>query len=146
MATLQRAIEIAVKAHAEQVDKAGLPYILHPLRMMEKQTTLKGKIVAVLHDVVEDTDLELDDLRTAGFDEEIVLCVDNLTRRKKPDGTKEVYLTEFIPRAKSHPISRQVKLDDIADNMDITRIDSLSEDDLGRLRRYHRARKILLED
>ena len=79
---LERAIEIAAGAHRGQQDKAGEPFILHPLRVMNACSTSSQQIAAVLHDVVEDSDLMLDDLRQEGLVEELVAAVDAMTRRE----------------------------------------------------------------
>lgn len=133
MSTLAKAIAIAAHAHLEQVDKAGAPYILHPLRMMLRLDNEAAQIVAVLHDVVEDTAITLDELRAAGFTAEIVEAVDCVTRR-----TSESYEL-FIERLQENALARQVKLADLADNMDLTRIRTLTPAALARLERYHRA-------
>ena len=138
MATLDRAIQIAAQAHEGQRDKAGDPYILHPLRMMLRMRQDEERIVAVLHDVVEDSDWTLDDLRREGFSEVVVEAVDALTRRE--DETYEA----FVERAGRYPLARQVKLADLEDNMDVTRLRSITEKDQARLDRYHRARQHLL--
>lgn len=81
MSTIERAVAIAAEAHAGQVDKAGAPYILHPLRVMLSMETVEEQVVAVLHDVVEDTHWNLDALRAEGFSESVLRAVDSLTRR-----------------------------------------------------------------
>ncbi len=133
MATLEKAILIAGHAHQGQKDKAGAPYILHPLRMMQQMETETEQVVAVLHDVVEDTTWTLEGLRGEGFSEEVIAAVDCLTRR-----TDESY-EAFIERARDNPIARRVKLADLADNMDIRRIGTLTDKDMARLKRYHQA-------
>jgi len=111
MTDLNRAIEVAVDAHLSQYDKNGEPYILHPLRVMLAQDDEVSRIVAVLHDVVEDsTSVGHGDI-LALFGESIHEAVFALTRQ---DG--ESY-EDFIQRAKSNPISRRVKIADIKDNM-----------------------------
>lgn len=135
---LNRAIILAVQAHTGQVDKGGNPYILHPLRVMLKMPDEKTRIVAVLHDVLEDTPLTLEDLRKEGFSEDILEALDHLTRREGESYKK------FIRRAKQHPISRLVKLEDIEDNSDLSRIPNPSEEDFKRLERYKWAKKELL--
>ena len=109
MPTLERAIEIARKAHEGQVDKAGAPYIGHPLRVMDRVPE-EAKIAAVLHDVVEDSSVTLSDLRAEGFPESVVEAVEALTKR--PGETYEL----FILRAASNDIARTVKLADLHDN------------------------------
>jgi (p)ppGpp synthase/HD superfamily hydrolase len=131
---LDRAILIAAQAHLRQRDRVGAPYILHPLRMMLRFNTETEMIVAALHDVVEDNpDWNFDRLRQEGFSEEIVQAVDHLTRRKQ-----ESY-EEFVERTSQNELARRVKLADLKDNMDLTRLNSLTEDDKRRLERYHRA-------
>lgn len=133
MATLERAIEIAAKAHAGQVDKAGQPYVLHPLRMMLAVTTAEARMAAVLHDVVEDTAVTLEELRDEGFPAAVISAVEALTKR---DG--EDYET-FIRRVAPNPIAREVKLADLRDNSDLSRIAEPTERDRERIRKYRRA-------
>jgi len=109
---LEDAIALACRAHRGQVDKAGKPYILHPLRVMLRLEDPAAQIVAVLHDVVEDTPVTLADLRAEGYSGEICDAVDCLTRR--PGEAYEA----FISRAAANPLSRRVKLADLEDNMD----------------------------
>ena len=130
---LEHAIALAAKAHAGQVDKAGAPYILHPLRMMLRLTTLEERMVAVLHDVVEDCGISFEQLRAEGFSDEVVAGVDALTRRE--DETYEA----FIERAGQSPLGRRVKLADLEDNSDLSRIASPTARDLERLEKYGRA-------
>ena len=140
---LAKAIALAAQAHVDQVDRAGQPYILHPLRMMMRLATQSAalrteeredaQIVAILHDVVEDTPTTLEDLRAAGFAERILAAIDCVTRREE-----ESY-DEFVTRSQSNPLARLVKLADLEDNMDLKRIGMLTDDDVARLNRYHRA-------
>lgn len=132
MSTLERAILLAVKAHEGRKDKAGAPYILHPLRLMLRMPSQAARIVAVLHDVVEDSDFSLDDLRRQGFSEDILDAVACLTRI--PGEPYE----DSIQRAWGHPLARLVKIADLEDNMDVRRLGNLKEKDLERLARYHR--------
>lgn len=132
MSSLERAIEIAAKAHRGAVDKAGDPYILHPLTLMLRFRDPDARIVAVLHDTVEDSDLTLDGLRKEGFSEGVVEAVDALTRR-----AGESY-EEFINRLRPNPLARRVKLADLEHNMDLRRIESPTSEDLERIARYHR--------
>lgn len=138
---LERAIDIAVDAHAGQTDRYGRPYILHPLRLMRQASTVAERIVAILHDVVEDNPAwTLNRLRNEGFADEIVEAVDNLTRR----GDDEPY-AEYVLRAASSPLSRRIKLFDLRDNMDLTSIPALDERAIERLRRYHAAWRALAD-
>lgn len=138
MATLERAIELAARAHAGQRDKGDQPYILHPLRVMAAMTTDAERIAAVLHDIVEDTSITFDDLVAEGFADDIVDAIRALT--KFEGETRE----QAAKRLVRDPIARAVKLADIADNMDLTRIPMPSERDHARLREYAVARDILL--
>ena len=143
MGTLARAIALAAQAHVDQVDKAGQPYILHPLRMMMRLATqmqtlstqmqVDAQIVAVLHDVVEDTPITIEELRDAGFSEQVLAALECVTRR-----ATESY-DEFVARSQSNPLARLVKLADLEDNMDLKRIGVLNERDVERLHRYHQA-------
>ncbi len=139
MATLEQAIVIAAKAHTGQVDKAGAPYILHPLRVMLSLDSPEDKIVGVLHDVVEDSPTTFEDLRAAGFSETTIQALASVTRR--PD---EAYLT-FVARAAADPIGRRVKLADLRDNTDRSRIPNPSAKDYARLERYRQAIRLLEE-
>lgn len=129
-ANLNGAIAVAVLAHAEQVDKAGEPYILHVLRVMLRMRTEEERIVAALHDVVEDTNWSLGDLHAQGFGEAVLDAVDALTRRDD-----EGY-SDYIDRVALNPLATAVKLADLADNLDPSR--SISAHPSLR-ERYHRA-------
>lgn len=131
MSTLAKAIALAAQAHVDQVDKAGQPYILHPLRMLMRLHDERAQIVAVLHDVVEDTPITFDELRAMGFSDEILTALDCVTRR-----ADESY-GEFIERARPNPLARQVKLADLEDNLDLRRMGELTAKDIARLERYH---------
>ena len=133
MSTLERAVAIAAEAHAGQVDKAGAPYLLHPLRLMLQMETLEERMVAVLHDVVEDSDWSFERLRREGFSENVLEGIDAVTRREG-----ETY-EEFVLRASRHPIGRRVKLADLRDNSDLSRIASPTEKDRERVEKYRRA-------
>ena len=133
MSTLERAIVIAAEAHAGQVDKAGAPYVLHPLRMMLRLSTSDEMIAAVLHDVVEDCGLSLEMLRADGFSEQVLEAIDSVTRR-----AEESY-EEFVLRAASNSIGRRVKLGDLLDNSDLSRIKHPTARDYARVEKYRRA-------
>jgi (p)ppGpp synthase/HD superfamily hydrolase len=134
VSTLERAIAIAAEGHAGQVDKAGAPYVLHPLRMMLSASSIDERIVAVLHDVCEDCPgWTFDRLRKEGFRDHIILALQSVTKR---DG--EIY-EDFVLRAAANPIGRQVKLADLRDNCDLSRIATPSERDLQRIEKYRRA-------
>lgn len=140
MSTIERAIEIALLAHKGQKDKSGVEYILHPLRIMERGKTEVEKICGVLHDVVEDSDWTIDDLKNEGFSEEVISVIKCLTKE-----TENENYDEFIERVAKDPIAVKVKLNDLLDNMDITRLNELTDQDLHRLNKYLRAYKKLNE-
>lgn len=133
MATLEKAIEIAAKAHAGQTDKAGAPYILHPLKVMLGVSTLEERMAAVLHDVVEDTDVTLETLRSEGFPESVLRAIQAVTKIPGED------YEAFVRRAAADPIGRKVKLADLAENSDLTRIANPTEKDHERVAKYRRA-------
>ncbi|KKW79703.1 guanosine-3',5'-bis(diphosphate) 3'-pyrophosphohydrolase [Acinetobacter sp. AG1] len=138
MATLEQAISLAAKQHEGQVDKANAPYILHPLRVMLNVPTIEHKIVAVLHDILEDTETTIEDLYQFGFQQHIIDAIVALT--KKQGETR----LEAAQRARQNPIARVVKLADINDNMDLSRIQSPTVKDFERLKEYQQVRDLLL--
>lgn len=137
MSTIERAIEIAARAHAGQVDKAGAPYIFHPLRLMLAVETPEQKMAAVLHDVVEDSALTLDDLKAEGFPAQVLEAVQALTK------TAGETRLDAARRAAQNPIARVVKLADVTDNMNLGRIAQPTEKDRARLKEYAQVRELL---
>ena len=134
MSTLERAIAIAAEAHAGQVDKAGAPYVLHPLRMMLRVSSINERIVAVLHDVCEDCQgWTFDRLRGEGFSELTIEALQSVTKRDGED------YEDFVRRAAANPIGRRVKLADMIDNSDMSRIAEPTERDFQRVEKYRRA-------
>jgi (p)ppGpp synthase/HD superfamily hydrolase len=123
---LSKAIQIAAKGHENQLDKGGESYILHPLRVMMRTDTIEEKIVAVLHDVIEDTDITYEYLRLAEFPEYILEALKSVTKNKD-----ESYM-DFVRRAKLNPIGKHVKYADLIDNMNIKRIPNPTEQDYKR--------------
>lgn len=138
MSTLERAIAIAAEAHAGQTDKAGGAYILHPLRVMLRVSTVDERIAAVLHDVVEDTTVTLEALAEEGFSAPVLAAIDALTKRP---GESRI---DAAARAAADPIARVVKLADNAENMDMSRLPSPTERDFGRLEEYKQVRALLM--
>lgn len=134
---IERAINIAVTNHYGQKDKAGAPYILHPLRIMSKFKDKECIIVAALHDVVEDTSVTLDDLLSCGFSADIVDAIDAITKRRRESYTK------FIERASKNKIARLVKIADLEDNMDLSRLKIVTDKDNERLVKYRDALRFL---
>jgi (p)ppGpp synthase/HD superfamily hydrolase len=141
-AILNDAISIAAIVHKEQIDKAGDPYILHPLRLMMKMTTDEARITAVLHDVVEDSrqhppelKWDIERLKAVGFSDEIIEAIDGLTDRIELGEDYDA----FVERASRNPISRKVKIADLEDNMNLPRMSNIGTKDLDRLACYHRS-------
>lgn len=137
MNLLEKAIGLALRAHAGQVDKGGNPYILHPLAVMHRVKTVKEKIVAVLHDVVEDCGVTREDLLTEGFDQEIVEAIFALTRKEG-----ETYM-EFVQRCSENTLAAGVKIEDITENLDLSRIPHPTETDYKRIEKYKEALVLL---
>ena len=135
---LKKAEETARKAHRGQVDKGGQPYILHPLRVAAGCEGTEEKIVALLHDVIEDTALTEEDLRTAGFSERVLQAVACLTHREG-----ESY-GAYIERICQNPLAARVKLADLSDNMNLARIPHPTEKDIARREKYERAKTRIL--
>jgi (p)ppGpp synthase/HD superfamily hydrolase len=138
--TLEVAIELAARAHAGQVDKTGRPYILHPIHLMMQMETEQEMITAVLHDVVEDTPVDFDQLVESGFSAPILDALRLLTH------SPSMPYQEYIAAIKENPLARRVKLADLAHNMDVRRLPApLSAKDLERLQKYAHAWALLTE-
>jgi (p)ppGpp synthase/HD superfamily hydrolase len=137
--TLELALQIAVKAHAGQKDKSGEPYIFHPIRVMQRCSTPKAKIVAVLHDTVEDTDVTFKDLEAAGFDSGTLDTLRLVTHEK------DVPYDEYIDALMHDPVAVEVKLADLEDNSDIRRLKEIGAKDVERLKKYLRTHRRLTD-
>lgn len=135
----EKAMQIAIKVHRGQLDKGGNDYINHPIRVSENCSLDEEKVVALLHDTIEDGDITADYLLMQGFPRGIVDAILSVSRNKD-----ESYFA-FILRCKDNPIGRRVKIADLKDNMDITRLKELTENDIERLKKYHKAYKMLNE-
>ena len=136
----QIALELAVDKHKNQTDKAGNPYILHPLHVMENVNSKEGKIVAILHDIIEDTDVTEDYLLKIGLSKRIVDAVVALTR------SEDIDYQEYIKNLSSNPLAKEVKLADLEHNMDLKRLPTLEEKDLERNRKYQIAYHYLINN
>lgn len=133
----KRALKISFEAHKNQTDKSGMPYVYHPFHLAEQMDDENSVCVALLHDVVEDTDLTLADLIQAGFPEEVT---DALALMTHDDLTPYM---EYVERLSHNPIAAKVKLADLAHNSDLTRLDVVREKDRERVLKYHRAMELL---
>jgi (p)ppGpp synthase/HD superfamily hydrolase len=138
---IESALALALEAHAGQTDKAGAAYILHPMRLASRAASPEAVMAALLHDVVEDSRFTQDDLAGRGFPPEVLEAVRRLTRRSSDS------YEEFIERCADHPLSREVKLLDLADNLETSRLTSrgieLDDADRSRIERYRAAVKRL---
>lgn len=150
--SLERAIAIAVEAHAGMTDKAGAPYILHPLRVMMAVDGEAAQTVAILHDVVEDCpDWTFERLAKEGFAKSVMDGLRAVTKLPSeeesaddlPEIRRERYFS-FVRRAAAHPIGRVVKLADLNDNLNVSRLAAITEKDTQRLGKYLEARALLL--
>ena len=137
MATLDTAVIIAAQAHQGQKDRYGVNYILHPLRVMLRFESETEMIVAILHDVIEKTEWTLKKLREQGFNDTVLKAVNLLTRQDE-----QPYM-EYIEKLRGNRIARKVKIADIEDNMNPRRMDTLSDENLEKLARLHKAWIIL---
>lgn len=134
----RKAMTIAFNAHLGQVDKSGVPYIYHPIHLAEQMETEEECVVALLHDVVEDTDISFEQLEKE-FSSEIIEALKLLTHEC------EVEYMDYVRKIKNNPIARKVKLADLHHNSDITRKDEVTEKDKERNEKYHRAIEFLNE-
>ena len=137
---LSKAINLAMQAHAGQVDKAGMPYIGHVMRVMQAGKTIDEKIVGVLHDVVEDTTWTFNALLAEGFPVHIVDALRCVTKLSDDEPYES-----FINRVKTNPLVVAVKINDLTDNMDIRRLQTLTDADVQRLRKYLKAYQSLVK-
>lgn len=137
MNDLERAISIALDAHEGETDKADKTYIRHPLRLMQQMDTEQERIVAVLHDVIEDSEYEPSEIGEM-FGNEIRNAVEALT---KPDEVD--YLDEYIPDIASNSLATKVKKADLRDNLDLTRLSELNNQMIDNIRKYHKSLEYL---
>ena len=136
----KKAIRFAFQAHEGQLDRSGLPYILHPLHLAEQMTSEDACVTALLHDVLEDTDVTVEDLRKEGFSETQIEAVELLSRSEDED------YFDYVRRIRSNALAKEVKLADLAHNRDRTRLEYISEKDEKRFQKYTEAVRILTEE
>ena len=133
----KKALKLCFEAHKDQVDKSGLPYVFHPFHLAEQMQDENTTIVALLHDVVEDTEYTLDDLRAMGFGDEVMEALSYMTH------DPAVPYMEYVARIRENDIARRVKLADLRHNSDITRLDSIDQKALDRVAKYAQAIRLL---
>lgn len=138
MEQLQNAILIATNAHNGQYDKAGAPYILHPMRVMMRMPTIEGKIVAISHDLIENTSMTIMDLVRENYPDVCTCAIDSMT--KCPSETYNSYIIRLIDDI----LAAECKLEDMRDNTNIYRLQKVAKQHLRMIAKYHRgATKIL---
>ena len=135
----KKAMKIAYNAHKEQTDKNGIPYIYHPIHLAEQMDDENTICVALLHDVVEDTDITLEELKSEGFHDEVIAALKLLTHDDK------VPYMEYVRAVKTNAIATKVKLADLRHNSDLTRLDIVDEKAVKRAEKYKEAINILEE-
>ena len=135
----KQALKLCFEAHKEQKDKSGMPYVFHPFHLAEQMTDEATTVVALLHDVVEDTDTTFEDLEKQGFGEEIIAALKLLTHN---DDTPYM---DYVAKIKNNKIATAVKLADLKHNSDLSRLDTVDEKALKRKEKYEKAIKILEE-
>lgn len=135
----KKALKLCFEAHKEQKDKSGMPYVFHPFHLAEEMTTEETTIVALLHDLVEDTNYTIEDLTHLGFDQAITDAIALMTHAEGVD-----YM-DYVRKIKSNPIARKVKLADLRHNSDLSRLDAVDEKALQRREKYIKAIELLSE-
>lgn len=135
----KRALKLCFEAHKDQIDKSGMPYVFHPFHLAEQMKDEDTTIVALLHDVIEDTDYTFGDLKAIGFDDVIIDALKLMTH------DESVPYMEYVAEIKTNPIAREVKLADLQHNSDLSRLDVIDEKALKRKDKYMEAIKLLEE-
>lgn len=134
---LRKALMLCCEIHKDQVDKGGAPYYMHPITVALNMETEEQKIVALLHDVVEDSETTLEDLKAMGFSDRIIDAIDRVTKKGESYGI-------YLKKIKENDLARAVKLGDLEHNSDLTRLKTVTEKDLNRVKRYKKAKEYLL--
>ena len=138
-AATKKALRLCFEAHKNQVDKGGSPYVFHPFHLAEQMKDESSTIVALLHDVVEDTDYTFADLRHMGFESEVIEALRLMTH------DENIPYMEYIEKIRENPIARAVKLADLKHNSDLTRLDAVDERILERKEKYSPAIRLLTD-
>lgn len=133
------ALKLCFEAHKEQTDKSGMPYVFHPFHLAEQMTTEETTIVALLHDLVEDTEYTIQDLTNMGFDKAVTAAIALMTH------AEDVDYMDYVRAIKDNPIAKAVKLADLKHNSDLTRLDVVDENALQRREKYQKAIMLLEE-
>ena len=131
------ALKLCFEAHKDQIDKSGIPYVFHPFHLAEQMADENTTIVALLHDVIEDTEYTLDDLRKFGFAEDVLSAISLMTH------ADDVPYMECVLKIKTNPIAKAVKLADLKHNSDMSRLDRITPTDEERAKKYKQAIELL---
>ena len=131
------ALKLCFEAHKDQIDKSGMPYVFHPFHLAEQMADENTTIVALLHDVIEDTEYTLDDLRNFGFAEDVLSAISLMTH------ADDVPYMEYVEKIKTNPIAKAVKLADLKHNSDMSRLDRITQIDEERAKKYKHAIELL---
>ena len=131
------ALKLCFEAHKDQIDKSGMPYVFHPFHLAEQMADENTTIVALLHDVIEDTEYTLDDLRKFGFAEDVLSAISLMTH------SDDVPYMEYVMKIKTNPIAKAVKLADLKHNSDMSRLDQITQTDEERAKKYKQAIELL---
>ncbi len=138
-ANTKKALKLCFEAHKDQLDKSGMPYVFHPFHLAEQMTDEETTIVALLHDVVEDTDYTLEDLEKMGFSEPVLAALALLTH------DESIPYMDYVAEIKKNPIARAVKSADLKHNSDLSRLEVVDERALARNEKYQAAMELLME-
>ncbi|MBO5935580.1 MAG: GTP pyrophosphokinase [Clostridia bacterium] len=126
----KKAMKLCFEAHKNQTDKSGMPYVFHPFHLAEQMTDETTTIVALLHDVAEDSDYTLQDIEAMGFSKEVITALSLLTH------DKSVPYMDYVALIKLNPVAKAVKLADLKHNSDLSRLDVIDEKALARREKY----------
>jgi len=136
-ALTKQALKLCFEAHRDQIDKSGMPYVFHPFHLAEQMDTEESTIVALLHDIVEDTNYTLQDLKALGFPSNVIDALALMTHDPK------VPYMEYVKGISANPLATKVKLADLQHNSDLSRLDSVDEKALSRVKKYAAAIELL---
>ncbi len=135
----KKALKLCFTAHKDQTDKSGMPYVFHPFHLAEQMPDEDTTIVALLHDVIEDTPYTLDDLRAMGFNEQVLDALALMTHDKR------IPYMDYVAKIKGNKIARTVKLADLKHNSDLSRLNNVDEKAMKRIEKYRQAIALLSE-
>lgn len=135
----KKAMKLCFQAHKDQTDKSGIPYVFHPMHLAEQMTDEDTTVVALLHDIVEDTAYTIEDLAAMGFGNQVLDAIRLMTH------TDGVSYMDYVAKNKTNPIARAVKLADLAHNSDLSRLDVIDDDAIARVEKYAAALRFLKE-